>query len=94
MTIKEFISILQSNNIPDDAILMSDCDWEIHATTIGAVYYCKEENIIALTQNDAYPIRMLMIGPRKQVNEFANGYYLINFNQNNIPAEQSPPVYF
>ncbi len=58
MTIKEFISILQSNNIPDDAILMSDCDWEIHATTIGAVYYCKEENIIALTQNDAYPIRM------------------------------------
>ncbi|GEM_PF-3293872 len=58
MTVRDFLKVLSDNCIPDDAVLWSDCDWEVYATRIRAVYYCKEDNIIALAQDDDSPIRM------------------------------------
>ena len=41
MTAGELINIFKQNNIPNDAILMSDSGWECSATDMDGVYYNK-----------------------------------------------------
>ena len=50
MTVKELNRILTANNIPEDALLMSDSGWECGATDMDGVYYNSKENIIVFTQ--------------------------------------------
>lgn len=52
MTVKELNELLTSNNIPEDAKLMSDSGWECCATDMGGVYYNPKENIIVFTQEE------------------------------------------
>lgn len=51
MTIAKLNKILRENNIPEDATLMSDSDWECCATDTVGVYYRAEDNTIVLTQD-------------------------------------------
>ena len=41
MTAGELINIFKQNNIPNDAILMSDSGWECCATDMDGIYYNK-----------------------------------------------------
>ena len=50
MTVKELNRLLTANNIPEDAILMSDSGWECGASDMDGVYYNSKENIIVFTQ--------------------------------------------
>lgn len=50
MTVKELNRILTTNNIPEDAILVSDSGWEGGRTDMDGVYYNPEENTIVFTQ--------------------------------------------
>ena len=50
MTVCELINIFKQNNIPNDAILMSDSGWECFATDMDGVYYNKLENTVVFTQ--------------------------------------------
>ena len=50
MTAGELINIFKQNNIPNDAILMSDSGWECFATDMDGVYYNKLENTVVFTQ--------------------------------------------
>ena len=51
MTAGELINIFKQNNIPNDAILMSDSGWECCATDMNGVYYNKLKNIVVFTQD-------------------------------------------
>lgn len=51
MTVKELNQILTANNIPEDALLMSDSGWECCATDMDGIYYNPKENIIVFTQH-------------------------------------------
>lgn len=48
MTIEKLNRILKENNIPKDAVLMSDSGWELWATDTDGVYYNAEDNIVVL----------------------------------------------
>jgi hypothetical protein len=50
MTLGKLKEILEKNNIPDNAILMSDSGWECDATDMNGIYYNKEKNIVVFTQ--------------------------------------------
>lgn len=50
MTAGELFNIFKLNNIPDDAVLMSDSGWECDATDMDGVYYNKSENTVVFTQ--------------------------------------------
>ena len=50
MTVGELFNIFRQNNIPNDAILMSDSGWECSATDMDGVYYNKLKNIVVFTQ--------------------------------------------
>ena len=50
MTVGELFSIFTQNNIPNDAILMSDSGWECCATDMDGVYYNKLKNVVVFTQ--------------------------------------------
>ena len=54
MTVKELKQILTTNNIPEDARLMSDSGWECCATDMDGVYYNPKENIVVFTQEEDY----------------------------------------
>lgn len=50
MTVNELFNIFRQNNIPNDAILMSDSGWECGATDMDGVYYNKLKNTVVFTQ--------------------------------------------
>ena len=50
MTVCELFNIFKQNNIPNDAILMSDSGWECCATDMDGVYYNKLKNVVVFTQ--------------------------------------------
>ena len=54
MTVKELKQILTTNNIPEDARLMSDSGWECCATDMDGVYYNPKENIVVFDQSYKY----------------------------------------
>ena len=43
-------TILEENNIPDNAVLMSDSGWECDATNMDGIYYNEKTNVIVFTQ--------------------------------------------
>lgn len=45
MTVDELFSIFRQNDIPNDAVLMSDSGWECCATDMDGVYYNKLKNM-------------------------------------------------
>lgn len=50
MTVGKFVQILKENNIPEDAVMLSDSGWECSATDMDGVYYNRETNKIVFTQ--------------------------------------------
>lgn len=50
MKLKELYEIIKKNSIPEDAILLSDSEWECGTTDMDGIYYNKKENIIVFTQ--------------------------------------------
>lgn len=50
MTVGELFNIFKQNDIPNDAVIMSDSGWECCATDTDGVYYNKLKNIVVLTQ--------------------------------------------
>lgn len=51
MKVDELFNIFKQNNIPNDAILMSDSGWECSASDMDGVYYNKLKNIVVFTQD-------------------------------------------
>ena len=51
MTVGRFAQIVKENNIPEDAIMLSDSGWECSATDMEGVYYNKEKNKLVFTQD-------------------------------------------
>ena len=45
MKVGELFNIFKQNNIPNDAILMSDSGWECSASDMDGVYYNKLKKI-------------------------------------------------
>ncbi len=50
MTVGKFAQIIKENNIPEDAVMLSDSGWECFSTDMDGVYYNKETNEIVFTQ--------------------------------------------
>lgn len=50
MTISLFNQIVEENNIPSDAEMMSDSGWECDATKMNGIYYNKNKNTLVFTQ--------------------------------------------
>lgn len=51
MTVGELFNILKQNDIPNNAVLMSDSGWECWASDMDGVYYNKLTNTVVFTQN-------------------------------------------
>lgn len=50
MTVGKLTQIIKDNNIPEDAVMLSDSGWECSATDMDGVYYNKETNKLVFTQ--------------------------------------------
>lgn len=50
MTVGKFAQIIKENNIPEDAVMLSDSGWECSATDMDGIYYNKETNELVFTQ--------------------------------------------
>lgn len=50
MTLELLNKIYEENNIPKDALLMSDSGWECSASDMDGVFYSKEHNTVFITQ--------------------------------------------
>lgn len=50
MTTGQLFNIFKQNNIPNDAVLMSDSGWECWATEMDGIYYNKITNTVVFTQ--------------------------------------------
>lgn len=50
MTVGKFTQIIKENNIPEDAVMLSDSGWECSSTDMDGVYYSKETNELVFTQ--------------------------------------------
>lgn len=53
MTVEKLIRILRENDIPEDAILMSDSGWECWASDMDGLYYHAKDNTVVFTQDYA-----------------------------------------
>ena len=51
MTVKQFTDAIRKNNIPPDAIMMSDSEWEADATDMDGIYYNEKKNVLVFTQD-------------------------------------------
>ena len=50
MTIGEFSKLIKDNNIPEDAIMLSDSGWECGPSDMDGIYYSEGKNEIMITQ--------------------------------------------
>lgn len=50
MTAGELFEVFKQNDIPDNAVLMSNSGWEGDATNMDGIYYNKIENTVVFTQ--------------------------------------------
>jgi hypothetical protein len=50
MTYKLLKAILEENKIPNNVRIMSDSGWECCETDTDGIWFCKEKNLIVLTQ--------------------------------------------
>lgn len=51
MTYKQLKSLIESNKIPENVVLMSNSGWESGATGVEACYYSPSKNELHLVQN-------------------------------------------
>lgn len=54
MTLGKMLNILQENNVPKNATLMSNSGWECDATDMDGIYYNKNLNTVIFTQGSKY----------------------------------------
>lgn len=54
MTFAILKEIFEEHNIPSDAVLMSDSNWELDATHMDGVFYNEETNQVVFTQESEY----------------------------------------
>lgn len=52
MTLELLNKIYEENDIPKDALLMSDSGWECGATDMDGIFYSKADNTVFITQGD------------------------------------------
>lgn len=50
MKIGEFSKLIKDNNIPEDAIMLSDSGWECEPSCMDGIYYSESKNEIMITQ--------------------------------------------
>ena len=84
MTLELLNKIYEENNIPKDALLMSDSGWECDATDMDGVFYSKERNTVFITQGSwsdvAYGYNndpgdcVLIYVPNNALNRFVHMY--------------------
>lgn len=84
MTLELLNKIYEENNIPKDALLMSDSGWECSASDMDGVFYSKEHNTVFITQGSWSEVAhgynndpgdcVLIYVPDKDLNGFVNMY--------------------
>ena len=84
MTLELLNKIYEENNIPKDALLMSDSGWECWASDMDGVFYSKEHNTVFITQGGWSDVArgykhdpgdcVLIYVPDKDLNGFVNMY--------------------
>lgn len=84
MTLELLNKIYEENDVPKDALLMSDSGWECDATDMDGVFYSKEHNTVFITQGGWSDVArgykhdpgdcVLIYVPDKDLNEFVNMY--------------------
>lgn len=52
MTLELLNKICEENDIPKDALLMSDSGWDCGATDMDGIFYSKDDNTVFITQGD------------------------------------------
>lgn len=52
VTYGQLKEIFESNQIPEDTVLMSDSGWECDATHMDGIFYNKEKGVIVFTQDE------------------------------------------
>jgi len=52
MTFGALKEIIDRNKIPDNVLLLSHSGWECNATHMDGIWYCKDKNVIVITQGD------------------------------------------
>ena len=50
MTLGKLIKIMKDNNIPDEAVLLSDSGWECGATDMDGIWYSESTNVVIFKQ--------------------------------------------
>lgn len=91
MTVGKFAQIIKENNIPEDAVMLSDSGWECSSTDMDGVYYNKETNEIMFTQegdeydHDYYNVSPWQLLHSKEKAEFhcgveESGFHAYNCN--------------
>ena len=64
MTVGKLAQILKENNIPEDAVMLSDSGWECCETDMDGVYYNEETNKLVFTPfGDKYDHRYYNVSP-------------------------------
>lgn len=84
MTLELLNKIYEENDIPKDALLMSDSGWECWASDMDGVFYSKEHNTVFITQGGWSDVAhgykndpgdcVLIYVPDKDLNGFVNMY--------------------
>lgn len=95
MTLELLNKIYEENDIPKDALLMSDSGWECDATDMDGIFYSKADNTVFITQGDWADVVygynndpgdcILIYVPDKDLNRFvdmySNGIFDNDFNK-------------
>lgn len=96
MTLELLNKIYEENDIPKDALLMSDSGWECGATDMDGVFYSKADNTVFITQGDWADFAhgydndpgdcILIYVPDKDLNKFVDMYSKGIFDNYNKPV--------
>lgn len=98
MTLELLCKIYEENDIPKDALLMSDSGWECCASDMDGVFYSKADNTVFITQggwddlaygyhNDPGDCVLIYI-PDKDLNDFVNMYNKGIFDDDRVVIEE------
>ena len=63
--------IIDKNNIPDNVLLLSHSGWECNATDMDGIWYCKDKNVIVITQGDTFVFKE----SQDNLNEAVENYF-------------------
>jgi len=73
MTFAALKEIIDKNKIPDNVLLLSHSGWECCATHMNGIWYCKNKNVIVVTQGD--DIEFDYKEKQDDLNEVVRGYF-------------------